>query len=60
MNFITGLPLLVRKKKVYNAIFIIIDRFSKIVKYIPYIGEIDVPELTERIIEHVFFLFGIL
>ena len=51
MNFITDLSLLIHRKKAYNAIFMIIDRFFKIIKYIFCTGEIDALKLVERMIE---------
>jgi len=41
MNFITSLPPSKYRGAVYNAIFIVIDRFTKIVRYIPITITID-------------------
>jgi len=41
MNFITSLPPSKYRGAVYNAIFIVIDRFTKIVRYIPITVTID-------------------
>jgi len=41
MNFITSLPPSKYRGTVYNAIFIVIDRFTKMVKYIPITITID-------------------
>ena len=54
MNFITGLLPLKYRKKVYDAILIIIDQFFKIIYYISYTKKINASELTDRLIKIVF------
>jgi len=41
MNFITSLPPSKYRGAVYDAIFIVIDRFTKMVRYIPITVTID-------------------
>jgi len=47
INFVTSLLLNKRYKVVYNSIFIIINRCTKIIKYIFIITRIDVAKLTK-------------
>jgi hypothetical protein len=54
MDFIVGLLLLVCRKKAYNVILVVMDRFSKIVQYIACTGEINAPKLIERLFKVVF------
>ncbi len=41
MDFITSLPPSKYRGTVYNAIFIVVDRFIKMARYIPMIIKID-------------------
>ncbi len=41
MNFITSLPPSKYKGTVYNTIFIVVDRFTKMARYIPITIKID-------------------
>jgi hypothetical protein len=52
------LPSAVRRRKVYNALLIIIDRFSKMVQYIAYLKEIDALDIDDRLIETIFSRFS--
>ena len=54
MNFITRLLPSKYRKKAYDAIFVIVDQFFKIVYYILCTKEINAPELADRLIEVVF------
>lgn len=58
MDFIVGLPPSLRRRKAYDAILVVVDRFSKMVKYIACTNEIDAPEMAERLFEIVFLQFG--
>jgi hypothetical protein len=58
IDFITGLPPSRFCSKVYNSILIIIDRYTKIVQYIPTTKEISAPELAELFIHHIIKDFG--
>jgi hypothetical protein len=58
MNFIIALPSAVRRRKAYNALLIIINRFSKIVQYIACLKEINALDIGDRLIEMIFSRFG--
>ena len=47
MNFITGLPPSKLKGVVYDAILVVVDRFTKMVRYLPVTTKIDAAELAE-------------
>jgi hypothetical protein len=53
MNFITGLPLLLREDRAFNAILAIVDRYSKMAYFILITIDIDVPALAELIYNEV-------
>ena len=46
MNFIIDLSLSKRNKVVYNLIFVIIDKYTKIIKYLSINIKIDILKLT--------------
>jgi hypothetical protein len=59
MDFITGLPEQQSvDRAVYDSILIVVDRYSKIARYIVYRKTIDSPELTVVLWKEVFSLFG--
>ncbi len=47
MNFVTSLSPNKRRKVVYNSIFVVVDRYTKMIKYISIIIRIDVVELAK-------------
>ena len=47
MDFITGLPPSKLKGVVYDSILVIVDRFTKMVRYLPTKTTIDAAELAE-------------
>ena len=53
MDFITGFPLTERKNKTYNIILIVINRFSKITRFIAYIKDINAVKMAERFTENI-------
>jgi hypothetical protein len=53
LNFIIGLSPSGRKDKAYNAILIIVCRYSKMLRYITYTIEMDVSELAKRLYEKI-------
>ena len=55
----TGLPPSARRKIVYNALLIVVYRFSKIVRYIPYSVDITVEEIGDILVEEVFARFSV-
>jgi hypothetical protein len=58
MDFIVALPPAVHRRKVYNALLIIIDRFSKMVQYIACSKDINALDIGDRLIETIFSRFG--
>ena len=60
LDFITGLPLSRFKGKVYDSILVIVDRYTKMARYIATTKEITAPELAELFVLHVVKDFGIL
>jgi Integrase core domain len=58
IDFIVALPPAVRRRKAYNALLVVVDRFSKMVQYIAYLKEIDAPDMGDRLIETIFSRFG--
>ena len=53
INFITGLPPAGRREKAYDAILVVVNRYSKMVRHIAYIKDINAPELAERLYEEI-------
>lgn len=60
IDFITGLPPSLRRKVVYDALLVVVYRFSKIVRYIPYSVGIVVEELGDTLVKEVFLHFKVL
>jgi hypothetical protein len=58
MDFITGLPPAGRRGKAYDAILVVVDRYSKMARYIACTKDIDAPELAERLCEEIVSKFG--
>jgi len=59
MNFIINLPLNKRYRRVYNTVFIIIDKYIKILRYILIIKIIDSTGLIKLIFEEIILKFGV-
>jgi hypothetical protein len=53
MDFIIGLPPSRRGDKVYNAIYVIVDRYTKMALYLPIVKTITVTELTDLFLDKV-------
>ena len=53
INFIIGLLLSKFYNKVYNIILIVVDRYIKIARYIPYIKKIFILKLTKYFLEYI-------
>jgi hypothetical protein len=49
INFITGLPLSLRKGRAFDAIFAVMDRYSKMAYFILITIDIDAPALAKFI-----------
>ena len=60
MNFIIDLPSSKRDNVVYNAIFVIVDKCIKLIKYLSIIIKIKVAKLTELFFEKIVLRFDIL
>jgi hypothetical protein len=58
MDFITGLPPSRFCGKVYDSILVIVDRYTKMVQYIPTTKEISAPELAELFVYYIVKDFG--
>jgi hypothetical protein len=60
MDFIIGLPLCKNPAggPNFNTILIVINRYSKIARYITYHKTVNSPELARIMWEHVFSIFG--
>jgi len=58
MDFIIGLPPSKRGDKVYNAIYIIVDRYTKMALYLPIVKTITITELADLFLNEVVRRFG--
>ena len=56
-DFITDLPPSKGVGRVYDSILVIVDRFTKLFRYIPVQKTITAPELAELFIQHVYKYF---
>jgi len=59
MDFITGVSSSGSRERVYNIIFIIMDRYLKIARYIPDIKDINVHKLIKLILKVIIFKLGV-
>ena len=59
MDFITGLPLSKRKGIVYDAILMVIDRYTKMARYIPITKTVTAVELADLFFEEIICRFGV-
>jgi hypothetical protein len=53
MDFIIGLPPSKRGDKVYNAICVIVDRYTKMALYLPIVKTITIPKLIDLFLNKV-------
>jgi hypothetical protein len=58
MDFITGLPPSKHNGAVYDSILVVVDRFTKMVRYIHVTKTIDAPALAEIFVQKIFKDFG--
>ena len=58
MDFITDLPPSKRKGFVYDTILVVIDRFTKMVRYLPTNKTVTAVDLTEIFFEEIILKFG--
>jgi transposase InsO family protein len=59
MDFITGLPLSKRGDSVYDAILVVVDRYTKMARYIPTQKTATATELADLFVEHIVRFFGL-
>jgi hypothetical protein len=52
MDFITGLPPSAHRGRIYDSVLVIVDRYTKLARYIPCSKTIDAPELAELFMEY--------
>ena len=57
MNFVVDLPSSKRDKIVYDSIFMIVDKCTKMIKYLSIIIKIDVAKLTNVFFEKIVLYF---
>ena len=60
MDFVTGLPPSKYRGKIYDAILVVVDRFTKMVRYLLIIITIDAAELAELFYIEIVYRYGIL
>ena len=58
MDFIVGLPPSLHMRTACDAILVVVDRFSKMVRYIPCRGDITAEGLASALIENIFSKYG--
>lgn len=58
MDFITGLPPSKRGDGVYDAILVVVDRYTKMVRYLPSTVECTAADLAELLFQKVFLRYG--
>ena len=58
MDFITGMPPSRWNGKVYDAVLVLVDMFTKYTLYLPCTKEIDAPEFAELLYERMIPIFG--
>jgi TolB-like protein len=58
MDFITDFPFADRRGKVYDAILVVINRFSKMAQFIACTKDIDAVKMAERLTEDIISKLG--
>ncbi|CAA9373459.1 hypothetical protein AVDCRST_MAG94-4350 [uncultured Leptolyngbya sp.] len=59
MDFVTGLPPSKRRREAFDAILVVVDRYTKMAHYIPTRKTIDAPELADVFLEEILRLHGV-
>ena len=59
MDFITGLPPSLRMGTACDSVIVLVDRYSKMVRYIACSTDIDAAQLADKLIDEVFSKFGV-
>jgi transposase InsO family protein len=58
LDFIVGLPPSMRMGVAYDSVLVIVDRFSKMVRYIPTVKEVKASEVGQLLLDEVISKFG--
>ena len=56
MDFIVGLP---RTQKGHNSVWVIVDRLTKMARFIPTTTDVKTPELARLFVENIYRLYGL-
>ena len=59
MDFVINLPPSLLRRNAYDSILVVIDWYSKMVVFIPYIKDMDATDLIEAIESNVFMFYGL-
>ena len=59
IDFVTGLPPSKRQGRVYDAILVVVDRYTKMVRYLACSKKITAVEMADLIFEEVFLRYGV-
>jgi transposase InsO family protein len=58
MDFIVGLPPLTRQGSVYDAILVIVDRYTKAARYLPITSKVNAEDLADLFLQEIVFKTG--
>jgi hypothetical protein len=58
MDFITGLPPSTRQGSVYDAILVIVDRYTKAARYLPTTSKTNAKDLADLFLQEIVFKTG--
>ena len=58
MDFIIDLPPSKRNGAVYDAILVVVDRYTKMVQYLPVTKKINAAQLEKLVYKEIFFRYG--
>ena len=59
LDFVTGLPPSVRRKVAYDALLVVVDRYSKMIRLIPCSVDLAASELGDILAEEIFSKYGL-
>ena len=59
MDFVTGLPPSRRDDRVYDAIWVVVDRYTKMARYIPTTKTLTATELADLFTDNIVCFFGL-
>ena len=60
MDFIMDLPPSLTNGKACDSVLVVVNRYTKMVKYMPCCKDIDMPELVNLLFKNIFSQFGFL